>query len=1013
MSKVNLVNLPPSLVPAVDCAPMSILFPSSLFPETASVAIDSHLPFSLLLNPLAGYDRVNAVPFVPVSPSARQKSKIGDKYKGKTYPPQFVRCSDCKSYLNPYMQWDDSTRSWRCSFCGVFNDAPFHFHPRLYYKRRGYKGFDDVPDEDPYTGRRKKQLHHDHYERQRADLELGSIEYEATADFSPTDPAGKDHGGVTLLLIDVSTVARQSGMLERTCRNLRRAIFETSCDEEDDEDLKVCDHKKKFAIVTYCHDAVTVYGFDANRSSPMAVAIPDLTDLFISLSLDEIIVTLGSSTVSTSSQFEEVLNSLPSHYPIQPNLTSVEACARVARDPLGGGGPALGPALLVAARILCSCGGGEVLLTISALPGGRHVTADGGRLDFRDDARLRGTEREIELLQSAHRPIGGAPAGGKDSRNKVGEEKKSTSSFSISLSSSSSASGAAAAASTAPASTAATSKRSESLLKLTKKEKEKEAARRAAKAESVKGGAPSWINRPTEDYSSKGFYEKLAVQFAQMGVFVTTIACSPMFLDLPTLEVFSSETGGRIHVLDQIDLNGEKYEEILESIIKEPFADNEIAYDATIRVRVSKGLRVARIRGPGVTGARKSSHVNFVPQDGSNLLGKTALSDDKMREHLDRAQSAVNVPVLHRKSFFDVDLEFDQFEPSYARGNRAHGLGGTCIVQVTVVYTTSRGQRRIRVHTKEFETSIYAANIAANVQYGPLTALLARRAVATCRTRGPTMARKEINNFCHSFFRSFGKNGDCAGALHVLPKICIGLEKCSAFRGGDGVPPDERFKFFAYFLRCSGEEVINFVLPLLIPLHDTDACADGGGNGANGERTCGPQELLYKLLLGSEELRIGPNSYPVHVFALPRVYLPNVALHGLALPATKASISRGGLYALSNGFTIDIYAAEGADTTVLDSIKRNVIQAPATKLVNKMFLDNHSNDVARVNYVSASNVEVATFFSKLVLDRSNFIGGSFTFDEYVGILCGDDYNSAGGGLGKAGSRKYVMPPPRY
>merc|ERR1719487_2539451 len=80
-----------------------------------------------------------------------------------------VRCKSCRTYINPFVQWEANGRRWTCNLCGFSQVTPDTY----------YCGLDE-------TGRRT-----DRY--QRAELCKGAVEYIAPGEYIPATPATRIH----------------------------------------------------------------------------------------------------------------------------------------------------------------------------------------------------------------------------------------------------------------------------------------------------------------------------------------------------------------------------------------------------------------------------------------------------------------------------------------------------------------------------------------------------------------------------------------------------------------------------------------------------------------------------------------------------------------------------------------------------------------------------------------------------------------------------------------------------
>jgi protein transport protein SEC24 len=100
--------IPPHVKP-VDPKYLSVTV--NAFPADANVRQRSNLPFGIILRPLA------------VSPA---KSHDEDAIPVVTFPAEckVVRCSSCRSYINPFVTFLDGGARWRCSLCHYNNVTP-------------------------------------------------------------------------------------------------------------------------------------------------------------------------------------------------------------------------------------------------------------------------------------------------------------------------------------------------------------------------------------------------------------------------------------------------------------------------------------------------------------------------------------------------------------------------------------------------------------------------------------------------------------------------------------------------------------------------------------------------------------------------------------------------------------------------------------------------------------------------------------------------------------------------
>ncbi|KAG1679938.1 hypothetical protein FOA52_007002 [Chlamydomonas sp. UWO 241] len=107
-----------------------------------------------------------------------------------------VRCTRCKAYMNPYMRFMSSGKTFVCNFCGTSNATPDHYFCHL------------GPD-----GQRR-----DAYER--AELSRGSVEFVATKDYMIRTPMPNSH----FFAIEATPSAVASGATASVCACVAKVL---------------------------------------------------------------------------------------------------------------------------------------------------------------------------------------------------------------------------------------------------------------------------------------------------------------------------------------------------------------------------------------------------------------------------------------------------------------------------------------------------------------------------------------------------------------------------------------------------------------------------------------------------------------------------------------------------------------------------------------------------------------------------------------------------------------------
>lgn len=216
-----------------------------------------------------------------------------------------VRCRRCRTYINPFVQWSDGGRRFRCNICGMMNEVPVEYFCTL--------------DSD---GRRRD-------ESERPELAKGSAEYVAPAEYMVRPPMPP----VFFFVIDVSRGAVSSGMLRIACETIKTNLNQLPGGS-----------RTQVGFMTF-DSVLHFYNLKSTLSQPQQMVVADIDDPFIPIPDDLLVNLVDSFTV-----VEALLDSLPS---IFEGSTQEDSCM----------GPALKAAFLIQSHI-----GGKMLLFQAAVP---------------------------------------------------------------------------------------------------------------------------------------------------------------------------------------------------------------------------------------------------------------------------------------------------------------------------------------------------------------------------------------------------------------------------------------------------------------------------------------------------------------------------------------------------------------------------------------------------------------------------------------------------------------------
>jgi len=243
------------------------------------------MPLGVIVHPLAG--KPEEVPIV------------GPDSAG------IVRCRRCRTYINPFVQWSDGGRRFRCNVCGMINEVPVEYFCTL-----------------DSNGRRRDA-------DERPELAKGSAEYVAPAEYMVRPPMPP----VFFFVIDVSFAAVSSGMLETVCQTIKASLDNLPGGE-----------RTQVGFLTF-DSVLHFYNLKSSLSQPQQMVVPEIDEPFVPIP-DDLLVNLSESRAVV----ESLLDSLPSSF---EGSVVVESCM----------GPALQAAFMVINHI-----GGKMLLFQAAVP---------------------------------------------------------------------------------------------------------------------------------------------------------------------------------------------------------------------------------------------------------------------------------------------------------------------------------------------------------------------------------------------------------------------------------------------------------------------------------------------------------------------------------------------------------------------------------------------------------------------------------------------------------------------
>ncbi len=477
------------------------------------------------------------------------------------------------------------------------------------------------------------------------------------------------------------------------------------------------------------------------------------------------------------------------------------------------------------------------------------------------------------------------------------------------------------------------------------------------------------------------WYKDTAIEFSRQQISVDMFLFPYQYMDLAALGELPKLTSGNMHsyVMFNYDKDGQRFEEQLNKTLTQT-----TAFEAVMRIRCTKGMRISNFYG------------NFYIR-GTDLMA---------------------LPNVNSDSVFGFDLMHDE-----------QNVASTYVtVQAALLYTSSEGQRRIRVMTQAIPVTNIGSDLIKDLDVNTTCNLLCKQGVDVSVKTNIDNARIRLQQTCVDLVRAAkggdrrtvsgysvpqgptpGDNEDKAlpENLKLLPLYTLAMMKNVAFRGGTDVHPDERIQSHHLINEMWLSTSKSFIYPRLFSIHDMDPDV-----GYASEDTVDGDDA-------SEEKFAGRN----------RILLP----HAQAL--TIDSLSSDGIYLLDNGIEMYFWAGRSVNPNTLNSLfgmsslenadpSQIMLQTNGDELANRVGAIVQSlRDFPGDPYQVSSKVQIvregdahmeARFFWFLIEDRSSFQGGTFSYEDFMNFVNnptgpvppGGSLPPAPGGMGAP----RVMPP---
>lgn len=361
------------------------------------------------------------------------------------------------------------------------------------------------------------------------------------------------------------------------------------------------------------------------------------------------------------------------------------------------------------------------------------------------------------------------------------------------------------------------------------------------------------------------WYKDTAVEFSRQQISVDMYLFPYQYMDLAALGELPRYTAGNLY--SYASFNHEKDGPRFEAELHKSLTQTT-AFEAVMRIRCTKGMRITNFYG------------NFYIR-GTDLLA---------------------LPNCNTDSVFGFDIAHDeQNMPS-----------SVVTVQAALLYTSSDGERRIRVMTQALPVTSLASELMASVDTDSVCNLLSKQALELCNKTTLDNARMRLQQTCVDMMRAAkggdkrtvsgytvppGPQGQADGDekpipenLALLPLNTLALMKNVAFRGGTDVHPDERTQAQHLLNNMWVEKSRYFIYPRMFSIHNME---DAAGLPSEGN----PDDESDDHFAGRENILL-PESVNLSVERL----------------------TSDGIFLLDNGVEMNLWVGRSADPILLQAL---------------------------------------------------------------------------------------------
>ena len=449
------------------------------------------------------------------------------------------------------------------------------------------------------------------------------------------------------------------------------------------------------------------------------------------------------------------------------------------------------------------------------------------------------------------------------------------------------------------------------------------------------------------------WYKDTAIEFSRQQISVDMFLFPYQYMDVAALADLPKFSAGSLHTYVGFSpqKDGPKFEGELHKVLTQT-----TAFESVMRIRCTKGMRITNFYG------------NFFIR-GTDLLA---------------------LPNCNSDSVFGFDLVHDE----------QNMAGNVVTIQAALLYTSSDGERRIRVMTQALPVTSLSSEVVASVDTETVCTLMSKQALDMSLKSSLDNARMKLQQTCVEMIRASKggdkrtvsgysvppPNGGGPGAdgeekpipdnLKLLPLYVLAMMKNVAFRGGTDVHPDERVQCRYAMNSMWVDDCVKFMYPKMFSIHDM--------SGQAGMSMSEP-----------------PTDGSIQVAGKGNVLLPQ------AVNLSIERLSSDGIYMVDNGVEMIMWVGRSADpakvtslfgVSSLEGVDMNQVMAQTTgddfatrfgSIVSALREDLADQYVIspKMTIIREGDAHMeARFYWNLIEDRASFQGGTYNYEEFMAFV---------------------------